>query len=89
MNPVALPGRRTLQLGLMAGVVCTLAVTLYHYTSHHGVLDPFALASKGCRMISKTMTAGDIDAILAGRSVHLDNPDGGYCFNPPVAVTSK
>uniref|UniRef100_UPI001C4A286C hypothetical protein n=1 Tax=Pseudomonas aeruginosa TaxID=287 RepID=UPI001C4A286C len=51
--------------------------------------NPHAIASKGCKMISKTMTAGDIDAILAGTYLHLDNPDGGYCFNAPTVASSK
>ncbi|HGN3118549.1 TPA: hypothetical protein ACKRQV_006643 [Pseudomonas aeruginosa] len=89
MNTAAFPQTRKYRLALAAGVVCTCALSALFIAESQGLLNPMVLASKGCRMISKSMTAGDIDAILAGHTIHLDNPDDGYCFNPPAVATSK
>lgn len=72
-----------------AGIVSLLVVCTALLTDGLDQTDTFGLATKGCRLISKSMTAGDIDAILAGKTLHLDNPDGGYCFNPPTHVAAK
>lgn len=89
MNSAALPQRRKNWLALTAGGACMAFLCALLIAEHRGLMDPLALASKGCRMISKSMTAGDIDAILDGRIVHLDNPDGGYCYNPPAIASRK
>lgn len=77
------------KLFLAAALASAVALGTIIFTSGHGIVNPIAIASKGCRVISKSMTAGDIDAILSGSTLHLDNPDGGYCFNPPAVTSSK
>ncbi|EPP9372856.1 hypothetical protein PZF67_004544 [Pseudomonas aeruginosa] len=89
MNTTAFPRLNKQKLVLTAGLACAVALGTTIIANGHSLVNPIAIASKGCKMISKTMTAGDIDAILAGTSLHLDNPDGGYCFNAPTVASSK
>ncbi|EMG2118531.1 hypothetical protein IPC1147_30895 [Pseudomonas aeruginosa] len=89
MTAAAIPQRRKYRIVLTAGGAGMVLLGALLMADQSGLVDPLALASKGCRMISKSMTAGDIDAILAGHPVHLDNPDGGYCYNPPAIASSK
>jgi hypothetical protein len=89
MNTPALPSHTGQKFFVAAGIVSLLVVCTALLTDGLDQTDTIGLATKGCRLISKSMTAGDIDAILAGKTLHLDNPDGGYCFNPPTHVAAK
>lgn len=89
MNTPAFPRHRKQMFALAAGAVSVLALCTAIFTDSHSLLDPMAIATKGCKVISKSMIAGDIEAILTGTAFPLDNPEDGYCFNPPANVPSK
>ncbi|MEW5511875.1 hypothetical protein ABGT16_04580 [Pseudomonas asiatica] len=89
MNTPARPPYTGQKLFVAAGIASLLAVCTTFLADSLEQTDTIGLVTQGCRLISKSMTAGDIDAILAGKPLQLDNPDGGYCFNPPTHVAVK